>query len=72
METKQTKTFNVEGMSCAHCVKAVTNAVKSLEGVKSVNVTLESKTAVVEFDAATVTEARIKEEIEEQGYEVKN
>lgn len=68
----ETKTFNVEGMSCAHCVKAVTDAVKALDGVKNVKVTLENKTAVVEFDAAAVTEVRIKEEIEDQGYEVKN
>ena len=68
----ETKTFNVEGMSCAHCVKAVTDAVKALDGVKNVQVTLENKTAVVEFDAAAVTEVRIKEEIEDQGYEVKN
>ncbi|MDR2523263.1 MAG: copper ion binding protein, partial [Synergistaceae bacterium] len=59
-------------MSCAHCVKAVTDAVKALDGVKNVKVTLENKTAVVEFDAAAVTEVRIKEEIEDQGYEVKN
>ncbi|MDR3230247.1 MAG: copper chaperone CopZ [Synergistaceae bacterium] len=65
------KVFNVEGMSCSHCVKAVTDAVKALDGVASVKVELDAKTAAVEFDAAKVSDARIREAIEEEGYEVR-
>ena len=44
---KIVKTLNVEGMSCMHCVKKVETALKEVKGVKSVNVSLENKTAEV-------------------------
>lgn len=37
------KTIYVEGMSCGHCVKRVENALKSIDGVVSVEVSLEGK-----------------------------
>lgn len=61
--------LNVEGMSCQHCVNAINNAVGELEGVASVDVSLEGKTVTVEHDEK-VTEAQIKEAIEDQGYDV--
>jgi copper chaperone len=66
------KVFDVEGMSCSHCVKAVTGAVEKLDGVTKVQVELEKKTAAVEFDPAKVSEAAIRAAIEEEGYDVKN
>jgi copper chaperone len=66
------KIFDVEGMSCSHCVKAVTEAVEKLDGVTAVKVELEKKTVAVEFDAARVSEAAIKAAIEDEGYDVKN
>ncbi len=62
--------LNVEGMSCQHCVKAVTNAVIALEGVSAVDVSLEEKTAAVEYDDKLVSLETIKEAIEEEGYDV--
>ncbi|MDD2218075.1 MAG: copper chaperone CopZ [Eubacteriales bacterium] len=62
--------FHVEGMSCQHCVKAVTDAVRELPGVKEISVELLDKTATVVFDPAQVSLEKIKEEIEDQGYEV--
>ena len=35
--------IKVEGMSCEHCVKAVTNAVNSVTGIGSVSVDLAEK-----------------------------
>ena len=35
-------TLNVTGMSCGHCVKAVEQSVGKLEGIKGINVDLES------------------------------
>ncbi|MEI6603339.1 MAG: copper chaperone CopZ [Clostridia bacterium] len=61
----------VEGMSCGHCVAAVNKAVGSLAGVANVDVSLQAKTATVEFDAAIVSLDEIKEAIEDQGYDVK-
>ena len=63
-------TVNVEGMSCEHCVKAVTNALKALPGVLSAKVDLKEKTAAVEFDPLLVSIEKINSEITELGYEV--
>ena len=64
-------TLNVEGMSCGHCVKAVESSVGALNGVSTVVVDLESKKVDVEFNQDEVTLDKIKETIDDQGYEVK-
>ena len=63
-------TLNVEGMSCSHCVNAVTKALTALGGVSGVSVSLEEKTVIVDFDEDKVTLDSIKEAIEEEGYDV--
>lgn len=63
-------TLNVEGMSCSHCVNAVTKAVTALEGVAGVNVDLAAKTVTVDFNEAEVSLDSIKEAIEDEGYDV--
>lgn len=63
-------TLKVGGMSCEHCVKAVTNAVGSLPGVASVLVSLKTGTADVKYDPAEVTLGAIKAAITEEGYDV--
>lgn len=65
------KILNVEGMSCSHCVNAVTKAVGGLEGVLNVEVDLDAKTVTVEYDADKVNLDNIKEAIEDEGYDVK-
>lgn len=62
--------LNVDGMSCEHCVKAVTNAVSALPGVNNVSVNLSAKTVEVEYDSAQSSLDKIKNEIEDQGYDV--
>ena len=64
--------LNVEGMSCSHCVNAVTKAVTALEGISGVNVDLEGKTATVDYDPDQVSLDSIKEAIEEEGYEIRS
>lgn len=61
-------TIRIEGMACEHCVKAVTRAVSALPGIMRVTVSLESKTAEVEYDAEQVTLDAIKAAIAEEGY----
>ena len=63
----QTIEFNVTGMTCDHCVNAVTNAVKELKGVSDVSVSLENKSAVVTGSVVDVT--KVIAAIEEEGYE---
>lgn len=60
----------VEGMSCSHCVQAVTKAVSALPGVGAVNIDLKKKTVQVEHDAQKTPVATLKETIEDQGYDV--
>lgn len=63
-------TLNVKGMSCGHCVKAVEDSVGALNGVNEVNVNLEGGTVAVQFDGNAVNVDKIKETIEDQGYDV--
>lgn len=42
-------TLCIEGMSCEHCVKRVTDALKSIKGVKKAIVDLEAKSAEVTY-----------------------
>lgn len=67
---KIVKTLNVEGMSCMHCVKKVETALKEVKGVKSVNVSLENKTAELTLKEDIDTEV-LKKAVEDAGYEVK-
>ena len=62
--------LHVEGMSCAHCVRAITNAVGALPGVAHVLADLDGKTATVEYNPAECTLDRIQAEIEDQGYKI--
>ncbi len=62
--------LKVDGMSCGHCVKAVTQAAGKLPGVKSVSVDLAAKTVAVEYNPERITLEKIEYEIEDQGYDV--
>ncbi|MEA5009917.1 cation transporter [Clostridium tyrobutyricum] len=64
-----TKKILIEGMSCEHCVNHVTEALNEICGVKSVNVDLAGKNAVVEL-AHEVDDEKFKSAIDEAGYEV--
>ena len=63
-------TLNVSGMSCNHCVKAVEGSVGKLEGVKKVEVKLDKGQVAVEFESSAVSLDKIKETIDDQGYDV--
>ncbi|WP_449537492.1 copper chaperone CopZ [Ferdinandcohnia sp. Marseille-Q9671] len=63
-------TLQVQGMSCGHCVKAVEGSVGELAGVSAVTVDLAEGKVDVEFDESVVTLDKIKETIDEEGYEV--
>jgi copper chaperone len=64
------KTLKVEGMSCEHCVKAVTNALGGIASVADVMVSLKDKTASFKYDPALASLDAIKAAITEEGYEV--
>lgn len=62
--------LKVDGMSCNHCVNAVTKAVSALGGIEDVSVDLGEKTVAVKFDPAKSTLEAIKAAIDGQGFEV--
>jgi copper chaperone CopZ len=65
----ETKTeVEIDGMSCEHCVKAVTQALQSLPGVKSARV--EIGKAVITSDAPVSRDA-IANAIADEGYRVR-
>ncbi len=61
------KTFNIDGMSCGHCVMAVEKELGKLEIEKK---KVEIGSAKVSFDLEMVSEENIKDAIEEAGYKV--
>ena len=69
MSTNVKQEFTVDGMSCGGCVKSVTGAISQLAGVSKVDVSLERKAAMVEYDGAAVTPALIVAAIEAAGFD---
>ena len=61
------QTFQVEGMSCGHCVSAVTQAVKSVDPGAEVKVDLGSGRVEVDSDS---DRAELAQAIQEEGYTV--
>ena len=64
-----TATYTVTGMTCGHCVSAVTEEVSQLPGVTAVDVDLASGGLTVTSDAP-VDEDAVRAAVEEAGYEL--
>ena len=62
-------TMNIEGMSCGHCVHAVTKALKGLTGVTAEKVSIGS--ATVTYDPAATSIDQITRAVEDAGYEAR-
>lgn len=60
--------FNVQGMSCGHCVKAITAALQAKDPAASVRVDLAAKEVGVE---SALTSDQVIAAISEEGYDVK-
>ena len=61
--------YTVVGMTCGHCVSAVTEEVAQLPGVTAVDVDLASGGLTVTSDAP-VDESAVRAAVEEAGYQV--
>lgn len=59
----------IEGMSCDHCVGHVKVPLTELEGVRTAEVDLASKTAVIDAES-DIWDEDVKLAIEDAGYEV--
>lgn len=63
------KQIFIDGMMCQHCVNHVKTALLGIDGVKSVNVSLEKKLAEIDAEP-NVSDEQIKKVIAEAGYKV--
>ena len=61
--------LGVKGMTCSGCVASVERALREVNGVTGVTVSLEHSQAAVEFDADRVTQQALREAIEEAGFD---
>src|SRR5690349_13684510 len=65
-DTNRTSTYTVTGMTCEHCVNAVTEEVGTVDGVDAVAVDLESGHVTV--SGAGYTDEQIAAAVDEAGY----
>ena len=63
------KTLTIEGMTCGHCKGRVEKALGQLDGVTSVEVNLEAKTATIEL-TTDLTNELLTETVDDAGYDV--
>jgi copper chaperone len=61
--------YDVTGMTCEHCVRAVTTEVTALDGVQDVVVDLATGTVTVRSDAPVPLD-ELRAAIDEAGYEL--
>src|SRR5829696_8865149 len=64
----KTATIRVEGMHCKMCSASVSKALEATEGVEKVEVSHEKGVAVIQYDDAKVTEAKLREVINGTGF----
>jgi copper ion binding protein len=60
--------YAVKGMTCGHCVMAVTQEVEQIPGVTGVDVDLQAGRVVVHGEG--FSDQAIREAVDEAGYEV--
>jgi copper chaperone len=66
-----TTTYAVNGMTCSHCVSAVTGEIAKLPGVRQVDVDLRagSTSAVHVVSDTELEQAQVRDAVSEAGYE---
>ena len=62
-----TSTYTVSGMTCDHCVRAVSQEVAAIAGVESVDIELESGQLTVRSEEPVSDEA-VAAAVDEAGY----
>ena len=63
--------LSVEGMTCSSCTKAIVSALSDVKGVTNVIVSLETASASISHDQAAIQPEKIREVIEDCGFEVR-
>lgn len=60
--------FSIQGIRCASCIASIERAMRTVEGVKSINVSLVSSKAEIVYDDSKVTIEILLQEIQKTGY----
>jgi len=68
LQTK--RSFPVSGMSCASCAMGVEKRLGTLSGVKSAAVNFADKSVMVEFEGEIVTPLKLKQSLQEIGFDM--
>jgi len=63
--------YRVSGMTCEHCVAAVTRELAKVEGVRRVDVELAEGLVHVDSDA-TLDRATVRDAVDEAGFELQD
>ncbi|WP_194917053.1 heavy-metal-associated domain-containing protein [Catenulispora rubra] len=66
-ENVTTAVYTVSGMTCGHCVNSVTEEVGAIDGVRNVDVVLETGQVTV-TSAAPLTVEAVQAAVDEAGY----
>ena len=66
----ETITIGIRGMTSGGCVASVQRALKALDGVENVDVSLEQQQARIGYVPGRVNAARLRSAIEDAGFEV--
>jgi copper chaperone len=64
-----TSTYTVDGMTCGHCVAAVTEELSKLDGVSHVDVDLRSGRVTIESDGP-LADDDVAAAVDEAGYTI--
>jgi copper chaperone len=62
--------FIVDGISCGHDKDKIKKGISQLTGVRNVDVSLSDKTVTIHHDASLISEQKLRETIEHEGYNV--
>jgi len=66
---EQTVKLSVPGMTCASCPYIVKAAIEMLDGIKTVEATMDDRSATVVYDDAVTNLAEIQQATADVGYE---
>lgn len=67
----KSKSYDIEGMTCAACASAIERAVKKLDGIKEASVNLAVEKLQVEYNDERLSSQTIVEAVEKAGYHAK-
>ncbi|WP_270647100.1 heavy metal translocating P-type ATPase [Paeniclostridium hominis] len=68
----QKDSYQITGMTCASCAKAVERAVKKIDGVEDQNVNIATEKMTIQYDKNKVSFDDIKSAVEKAGYGIKS